>query len=363
MAANFPSNPVHGNTYDYKGIRYTYLAQNESGTPIDPGFWSVTTPGTFGAATEAEVNAGLNTVKYVSPKSLRDSEYLQMSDLPASSTSASGIVQLSSSTSSTSTTLAATASAAKSAYDRGSLGVTHAASAQSTANTGVANASTAQTKANSAYTLASGKANSSHTHAEGDLPNASTAAQGVVQLTNAVTSNSNVLAATASAVKEAYDRGTAGVNAAASALNTANTKLNSSSYTASDILTKLKTVDGDSSGLDVPYLGGAHHSFLKPSSSKSASGYWKCNYTGVIIQWGELTGNSNTWAYKYFPIIFPSACVSITTNIKNNGIDYAATAATSPLTIVKTSSSTSRFRWGISGGSTAWGGYYIAIGY
>jgi len=52
----------------------------------------------------------------------------------SATTSVAGIVQLSDSTSTTSSTLAATATAAKAAYDRGSTGVTNAATAQSTAN-------------------------------------------------------------------------------------------------------------------------------------------------------------------------------------------------------------------------------------
>lgn len=52
----------------------------------------------------------------------------------SATTSVAGIVQLSDSTSTTSSTLAATATAAKAAYDRGSLGVTNAATAQSTAD-------------------------------------------------------------------------------------------------------------------------------------------------------------------------------------------------------------------------------------
>lgn len=126
---------------------------------------------------------------------------LAASDLPSASTSAAGVVQLSSATNSTSTTLAATASAVKAAYD-----------------------------------LANGKANSSHTHAiadltdftittattgnflryngtkwvntmlvAADLPAATTSAQGAVVLNTATNSTSTTQAATPSAVKSAYD--------------------------------------------------------------------------------------------------------------------------------------------------------------
>ena len=66
------------------------------------------------------------------------------------STSQKGVVQLSDAIDSTSTTLSSTANATKRAYDRGSLGVTNAATAQSAAEA-------AQTKADQAYDLAGDK--------------------------------------------------------------------------------------------------------------------------------------------------------------------------------------------------------------
>ncbi|CAB4128443.1 Bacteriophage lambda, Stf, side tail fibre-repeat-2 [uncultured Caudovirales phage] len=55
-------------------------------------------------------------------------------NVASASTTVVGIVQLSDSTSTTSSTLAATSTAAKAAYDRGSQGITDAATAQTTAN-------------------------------------------------------------------------------------------------------------------------------------------------------------------------------------------------------------------------------------
>lgn len=85
----------------------------------------------------------------------------EIGDLPVASTSVAGIVQLEDSVVSTSDTTAATPNAAKTAYDRGSLGVTNAATAQqaadaaqSTANTGVANSATAQQAADGAQSTA-----------------------------------------------------------------------------------------------------------------------------------------------------------------------------------------------------------------
>ena len=50
-----------------------------------------------------------------------------------------------------------------------------------------------------------------------------------------------------------------------------NAKLASSSYTASDVLTKIKTVDGSGSGLDADLLDGQHGSYYAPISSPSFS--------------------------------------------------------------------------------------------
>lgn len=75
MAINFPAITVDGQTYDYQGIRYT--AKVLSTSPI-VGYWRVTTPGTFGTATPAEVAAGTDNVKYVTPEALKDSdEYIR----------------------------------------------------------------------------------------------------------------------------------------------------------------------------------------------------------------------------------------------------------------------------------------------
>ena len=65
MAINFPNSPVSGSTYTYNHITYVY---NQSGS--DEGYWSVNTPGTVGIATAAEIDAGTNVVKYVTPAQL-----------------------------------------------------------------------------------------------------------------------------------------------------------------------------------------------------------------------------------------------------------------------------------------------------
>ena len=69
-------------------------------------------------------------------------------------------------------------------------------------------------------------------------------------------------------------------------------KLNSSSYTAADILTKLKTVDGASSGLDADLLDGLHASSTNAGNSivaRDGSG----NFSAGTIT-AALTGNASS---------------------------------------------------------------------
>ena len=68
MAINFPNSPVNGNTYTYSGIKYTYV-------DAGGGYWKVSTPGSVGIANAAEINAGTEAVKYVTPEELALSKY------------------------------------------------------------------------------------------------------------------------------------------------------------------------------------------------------------------------------------------------------------------------------------------------
>lgn len=112
------------------------------------------------------------------------------------------------------------------------------------------------------------------------LPDASTAAQGVVQLSSAVDSTSTTLAATASAVKAAYDAAM------------------------------------------------SDDSFLK-----SASGYVKLR-SGIIIQWGTNTA-SDPGTTVTFPIAFPSACRSVTATYAQTGDKISMAAHTLTTTTFK----------------------------
>ena len=144
-------------------------------------------------------------------------------------TTRKGIVQLSSAINSTSETLAATPKAVKAAYDlaAGKAPASHthpwsqitgvpAASltAKGTVQLSSATDSQSETEAatpkavKAAYDLAAGKAPVSHTHPWSQItgvPAASLTAKGTVQLSSAINSTSETLAATPKAVKAAYD--------------------------------------------------------------------------------------------------------------------------------------------------------------
>lgn len=79
----------------------------------------------------------------------------------------------------------------------------------------------------------------------------------------------------------------------ASKVNTAlGTKLDASAYTAADVLTKIKTVDGSASGLDADLLDGLHASSSNTGStvvSRDASG----NFSAGTIT-ADLTGTAST---------------------------------------------------------------------
>jgi hypothetical protein len=85
MAINFPNSPVGGTTYSYLGV--TYVFKNTGG---GTGFWQITGPGSYGLASSAEINEGIEAVKYISPASLAGSDYIkdliEVAELPKAST-------------------------------------------------------------------------------------------------------------------------------------------------------------------------------------------------------------------------------------------------------------------------------------
>ncbi|GIZ58383.1 hypothetical protein ECTHUN287_42320 [Escherichia coli] len=156
-------------------------------------------------------------------------EHVRSRNHPDATLTAKGFTQLSSATNSTSETLAATPKAVKAAYDlaAGKAPVSHthpwsqitgvpAASltAKGTVQLSSATDSQSETEAatpkavKAAYDLAAGKAPVSHTHPWSQItgvPAASLTAKGTIQLSSAINSTSEILAATPKAVKAAYD--------------------------------------------------------------------------------------------------------------------------------------------------------------
>ncbi|HBR0289602.1 TPA: tail fiber protein [Klebsiella pneumoniae] len=168
----------------------------------------------------------LATRKYVDDKI---SEHEQSRRHPDASLTAKGFVQLSSATDSQSETEAATPKAVKAAYDlaAGKAPVSHThpwsqitgVPAASLTEKGTVQLSSAINSTSeilaatpkavkAAYDLAAGKAPVSHTHPWSQItgvPAASLTEKGTVQLSSAINSTSEILAATPKAVKAAYD--------------------------------------------------------------------------------------------------------------------------------------------------------------
>ena len=69
MAINFPNSPIEGTTYPYQGITYTYKVVEGA------GYWQANSPGNYGPAIGADVIAGTNAFKFVTPEALEDSDY------------------------------------------------------------------------------------------------------------------------------------------------------------------------------------------------------------------------------------------------------------------------------------------------
>ncbi|WP_149024476.1 tail fiber protein, partial [Escherichia coli] len=168
------------------------------------------------AATPKAVKAAYDLAAGKAPVS-HTHPWSQITGVPAASLTAKGTVQLSSATDSQSETEAATPKAVKIAYDlaRGKYTAQDATTTRkgivqlSSAINNTSETLAATPKAvKAAYDLAAGKAPVSHTHPWSQItgvPAASLTAKGTVQLSSAINSTSEILAATPKAVKAAYD--------------------------------------------------------------------------------------------------------------------------------------------------------------
>ncbi|HBB9452713.1 TPA: tail fiber protein [Escherichia coli] len=296
-------------------------------------------------------------------------------------TTRKGIVQLSSATNSTSETLAATPKAVKAAYDlaAGKAPVSHthpwsqitgvpAASltAKGTVQLSSATDSQSETEAatpkavKAAYDLAAGKAPVSHTHPWSQItgvPAASLTAKGTVQLSSAINSTSEILAATPKAVKAAYDlaNGKQPADATLTALAGLATAADRLPYfTGADraalaTLTAIgRAIIAKGSIKDVlNYLGlgeaakrnvgtGANQipdmgSF---TLSVSGTGYQKLP-SGFILQWGSIGAPGIAQdVVTHFPIAFPNRCLRVLVSQDytpdSGAVGYIACAGFSP---------------------------------
>ena len=168
------------------------------------------------AATPKAVKAAYDLAAGKAPAS-HTHPWSQITGVPAASLTAKGTVQLSSATDSQSETEAATPKAVKIAYDlaRGKYTAQDATTTRkgivqlSSATNSTSETLAATPKAvKAAYDLAAGKAPVSHTHPWSQItgvPAASLTAKGTIQLSSAINSTSEILAATPKAVKAAYD--------------------------------------------------------------------------------------------------------------------------------------------------------------
>lgn len=145
------------------------------------------------------------------------------------------------------------------------------------------------------------------------------------------------------------------------------TKLNTSQYTAADILTKLKTVDGTGSGLDADLVNGKAPTALNQVSTvvlRDASGNFAANtitanLTGNVT--GNLTGNATTVTNGVYtsssyanPVWITSLAGSKVTSIPNssltnssitiNGVNVALGASGSILNVTQTWTGVQTFR-------------------
>ncbi|HGI5215075.1 TPA: hypothetical protein ACJTPC_003149, partial [Providencia alcalifaciens] len=93
-------------------------------------------------------------------------------------------------------------------------------------------------------------------------------------------------------------------------------------------------------------------------AATTESGYLICGDTGIIIQWGIVSGSTSTSDYRQFPIPFKSACFQIVASYAefgDNGMSTACYPTSKSEFIITKRSST--------GALTSGNVRYIAVGY
>ena len=162
-----------------------------------------------------------------------------------------------------------------------------------------------------------------------------------IALTGDVTGTANFdgsadISITATVTDDSHNHTIANIDSLQTALDT---KLAASSYTAADVLTKIKTVDGAGSGLNADLLDGlSSASFTKDSDftqSLSADGWCKLP-NGLMIQWGRKYVSANAVnSSQTFPTAFSNACFSVLAQVELSSAsfqDNCSIGTTSPTT-------------------------------
>ncbi|OCA56735.1 gp53-like domain-containing protein [Photorhabdus namnaonensis] len=130
-----------------------------------------------------------------------------------------------------------------------------------------------------------------------ETPSASLTQAGVVQLTDVI-GNSDILAVTQKLAQEIVNSLREDINTRVPNSRKVNGRIlsNDINLNAGDVGSYTKSES------DVRYGN-------KNTALKSANGWWKCGDTGIIYQWGVVTGSDNYLVN--FPISFPSACTTV----------------------------------------------------
>lgn len=192
---------------------------------------------------------------------------------------------------------------------------TAASNAQATANSGVSKADAAQKTANDAVS----KANTAQTTAN----NANTNANGRVPNTRKV--NGKPLSADINLTAGDVGAATpAQVNEAKTAASNAQTAANNANTNANGRVPNTRKVNGKPLSGDINLNAGDVGAGAKSTASKAQIGWWKCNDTGIIYQWGLVKGSVSESDVRSFPIAFPNRCFNILVSYVNR--DYGAGA-------------------------------------
>ena len=72
MPINFPNSPINGTSYTYQGIVHTFVKPTAA-----LGHWAISTPGSIGVSTGTEIDAGTDTIKYVTPAGIKASKLVE----------------------------------------------------------------------------------------------------------------------------------------------------------------------------------------------------------------------------------------------------------------------------------------------